>query len=390
MFSDIPAPYLVFIPLLLLLAGGMLALWRRQHRLAQRIKAIGDSEATYRALVQEAACGIFRSNEYRLLFVNPALVRMLGYGSEAELLALNPVSRLYADPAGRERVLEQLRVHGYARSMELLLKRKDGSQVRVRINGSTVRDDKGNAAFEGIVEDITARHVLEAQLRHSEKLTALGRLVAGAAHEINNPLTAILGYAELLAGNAAISAEHRGYLERIQQQARRTKAITSSLQHFSSQTVEQKRQPLDLNNIIANAVRIEDLSFGAHQVSFRQELDPSLPRILGDEYQLLEVCMHVLNNSVDALKSCGGGTVTVRTSLDNGSVVMEMRDTGPGIEDVSRVFDPFYTTKPVGNGAGLGLSACYGIIKEHGGEIQCVNRPEGGAAVIIRLPAAQV
>ena len=374
---------LLFLALVLLIAVIAVAISRGIANLAA-------SESAYRSLVQGATYGIFRSNRQGLLFANPALVKMLGYRSEAELLAINLNTDLYRDPGERERLFERYQGEDYVEGVELRWKRKDGSVITVRVSSRVLRDDSGEPeSFEGIVEDVTARHVIEAQLRHSDKLTALGRLVAGAAHEINNPLTAIYGYAELLATNPALPAELRDFAEKIQQQARRTKAITASMQSFSQQASREKKQLLDLNTLLNNALRIQEMNFGANNIRFRSSLDPQLPRVMGDEYQLLEVCMHILNNSVDALKSAGGGAITASTAAENGQVVLELSDTGPGIEDLSRIFDPFYTTKPVGNGAGLGLSACYGIIKDHGGSIAAANRTEGGAQVIIKLPAAK-
>ena len=374
---------LLFLVLVLLIATITAAISRRIANLAL-------SESNYCSLVQGATYGIFRSNRQGLMFANPALVKMLGYDSEAELLAIDLDSDLYRDAGERDRLFNRYMDEDYVEGVELRWKRKDGSVITVRVSSRVLRDESGQPeSFEGIVEDVTARHVIEAQLRHSDKLTALGRLVAGAAHEINNPLTAIYGYAELLATNPALPEELRDFAEKIQQQARRTKAITASLQNFSQQASREKKQLLDLNTLLNNALRIQEMNLAPNNITFKSSLDPQLPRVLGDEYQLLEVCMHILNNSVDALKSAGGGSITARTSAENGQVVLAFSDSGPGIEDLSRIFDPFYTTKPVGNGAGLGLSACYGIIKDHGGSIVAANGPEGGAQVIIKLPAAK-
>src|SRR5205807_2356982 len=287
--------------------------------------------------------------------------------SEAELLAIDLDSDLYRDPGERDRLFERYLGEDYVEGVELRWKRKDGSVITVRVSSRVLRDESGQPeSFEGIVEDVTARHVIEAQLRHSDKLTALGRMVAGAAHEINNPLTAILGYAELLAENPSATREQREFADKIRQQARRTKVITTNLQSFSSQAPEKKRQAVDVNSVIVNAMRIEELNARQKNVSFQQELGANLPPVLGDEYQILEVCMHILNNSLDALREVGGGSVSVRTHHEDGCAVIEFADSGPGISDLTRVFDPFYTTKPIGEGAGLGLSACYGIVKEHG------------------------
>jgi two-component system NtrC family sensor kinase len=214
-------------------------------------------------------------------------------------------------------------------------------------------------------------------------------MVSGAAHEINNPLTAIMGYAELMLEDPKATKEQRDMAEKIRAQSRRTKGIVAQLQSFSSQERAEKRHLCDINSIASNAMRIEDMNFGLHGIEFHEQFDPTIPRVMGDEYQLLEVCMHIINNSVDALKDRPKGSITLRTRSEHDFVVMEFSDNGPGLEDPARVFDPFYTTKPLGEGAGLGLSASYGIIKEHGGLIQVFNRPEGGATVLVKLPAAR-
>src|SRR5207237_1866301 len=217
---------LLFLVLVLLIATITAAISRRIANLAL-------SESNYRSLVQGATYGIFRSNRQGLMFANPALVKMLGYDSEAELLAIDLDSDLYRDAGERDRLFERYLGEDYVEGVELRWKRKDGSVITVRVSSSVALGEGGRPeSFEGIVEDVTARHVIEAQLRHSDNLTALGRLVAGAAHEINNPLTAIYGYAELLATNPALPEELRDCAEKSQQQARRTKAITTRLQNF--------------------------------------------------------------------------------------------------------------------------------------------------------------
>ena len=240
------------------------------------------------------------------------------------------------------------------------------------------------------LREMNNRQEQEAQLHHAEKLAALSRLVAGAAHELNNPLTAIMGYAELLANDFNANEEQRNFAEKIRQQTRRIQAITANLQSFSSAPLEDKKRLLEVNAILSSAMRIEELKLGTQKIKFEQQLAPDLPRVHGDEYQLLEVFMHILNNSVDELKASGAGAITARTRAEGDMVVIEFTDTGRGLTDPGKVFDPFYTTKEVGNGAGLGLSACYGIVKGYGGSITASNRAEGGTLISIKLPAATV
>ena len=228
---------------------------------------------------------------------------------------------------------------------------------------------------------------LQKQLVHSEKMAALGQLIAGAAHEINNPLTAVLGYSEMLATQEGASAETRGFAEKIYSQGRRIKTLVSDLMSFAKQSPAEKMQ-LDVNSIVTKAVQLRELSLGGN-IRIDLKTDLGLPSIRGDANQILQVCFHIVGNAMDALQEAGGGVLLVRTKRDGSNIVLEFADTGPGLADPSRIFDPFYSTKALGKGTGLGLSACYGIVQEHGGQISAWNRPEGGATFRIELPITQ-
>jgi len=240
-------------------------------------------------------------------------------------------------------------------------------------------------ASEESVENLKS---LQKQLVHSEKMAALGQLVAGAAHEINNPLTAILGYSEMLTTQGGSPAEARGLAEKIHSQGRRIKTLVSDLLSFAKQSPAEKVQ-LDINSIVTKAVQLRELNLGSSNIRIDMRIDPSLPGIRGDANQLLQVCFHIVGNALDALQEAGGGALVVRTRREGPNIVLEFADTGPGLAEPNRIFDPFYSTKPLGKGTGLGLSACYGIVQEHGGQISAWNRPEGGATFRIELPVAQ-
>ncbi|HEX8814025.1 MAG TPA: HAMP domain-containing sensor histidine kinase [Terriglobales bacterium] len=228
---------------------------------------------------------------------------------------------------------------------------------------------------------------VQTQLVQSEKLASLGQLVGGAAHELNNPLTAIMGYSELLSATP-LSTEQRNLAQKIDQQVRRTRTLVSSLLSFAKQTPGEKAL-LDMNSLVQTAVKLAPPQLRSHHIQIRTQLATELPKVRGDSNQLLQVCLHVTSNALHAMEN-GGGVLTVSSSTDKATVVVEFSDEGPGIEQPERVFDPFYTTRPVGQGAGLGLSACYGIIQEHKGRITCQNRPKGGATFRIELPAVAV
>ena len=228
---------------------------------------------------------------------------------------------------------------------------------------------------------------LQQQMVQTEKLVSLGQLAAGAAHEINNPLTAILGYSDLLADDASLPEKTRGVAAKIRDQARRTKTLVGNLLSFARQ-VPAERTLLDLNTVVNNAVQLRALDLKHSGTKIELKLESVLPGVRGDGNQLMQVFFNIINNAVDAMDShSGGGTLTIKTVRDRANVVILFSDTGPGIKEPSRVFDPFYTTKPIGKGTGLGLSICFGIVQEHGGKILCYNGQEGGAVFRVELPA---
>ena len=227
---------------------------------------------------------------------------------------------------------------------------------------------------------------IQSQFVQAEKLASLGQLAAGAAHEINNPLTAILGYSDVLADDTTLPERSREMAQKIREQARRTRGVVAKLLSFA-QPQPAERTLLDVNTIIASVVELRRLDLSQRSIRLEHESEAYLPGIRGDSSQLLQVFFNLINNSVEAMEENGGGTLTIRTHRDHSNVVIEFCDSGPGVRDPHMAFDPFYTTKEIGKGTGLGLSICYGLIKEHKGQITCFNRPEGGATFRVELPA---
>jgi signal transduction histidine kinase len=228
---------------------------------------------------------------------------------------------------------------------------------------------------------------LQTQFVQSEKLASIGQLVGGAAHEINNPLTAILGYSELLADDPSIGEKPRSLAEKIREQARRTRTLVNNLLSFARQVPSGQRALLDINTIVNTSAQFRRFDLRGKNIRIDVQTGAGIPQVRGDMNQLLQVFTNIINNAVYAMQEAGGGTLTVRTLFEKGKVVILFSDTGPGLRDPRLVFDPFYTTKPVGKGTGLGLSICYGLIQDQGGHITCFNRPEGGATFRIELPA---
>ena len=227
---------------------------------------------------------------------------------------------------------------------------------------------------------------LQAQLVQTEKLVSLGQLAAGAAHEINNPLAAILGYSDLLADDATLPDKTRATAAKIRDQARRTKTLVSNLLSFARQ-VPPERALLDINTVVTNAMQLSALDLRSAKTRVELQFESVLPGVRGDGNQLMQVFFNIINNAVDAMEANEGGVLTIKTVRDRGNVIVLFSDTGPGIKEPHRVFDPFYTTKPVGKGTGLGLSICFGIVQEHAGKILCYNGQKGGAVFRVELPA---
>jgi signal transduction histidine kinase len=225
----------------------------------------------------------------------------------------------------------------------------------------------------------------QSQMVQTEKLVSLGQLAAGAAHEINNPLTGILGYSDLLAEDPALGERQRAVADKIRTLSRRIKTLVTSLLSFARRVPPEKSH-IDLNQVVLSAVHLSNLDLRAKNIEVVTITEPNLPHVRGDANQILQVCFNLMSNAVDALEEIGGGKLTIRTGHGPSKVFVDFSDTGPGVKSPGQVFDPFFTTKPVGKGTGLGLSICYGIVQEHGGRIECVNRPEGGATFVVEFP----
>ncbi|MGH9642522.1 MAG: ATP-binding protein, partial [Terriglobales bacterium] len=229
---------------------------------------------------------------------------------------------------------------------------------------------------------------MQEQLLQSEKMSAIGQLISGVAHELNNPLTAILGYAQLLQGTG-LDERSCEYVTKLFKQAQRTHRIVQNLLSFARQHKPQK-QEVDLRKVLEETLTLSEYDLKINNVEVEREIPKDLPPVIADPHQLEQVFLNVINNALDAMEDGHArGSLKVRVSQKDSFVCVEFDDNGPGIKDPGKIFDPFYTTKSLGKGTGLGLSICYGIIKEHLGQIEARNRPEGGATIEVRLPATE-
>jgi signal transduction histidine kinase len=227
---------------------------------------------------------------------------------------------------------------------------------------------------------------LQGRAVQQAKLASLGELVALAAGELEFPLTSILKSSEQMVASSNLTREQLSTAKKIGQQARRTRELVGDLLSFSQQTPGEK-SPIELKPLLLRAVQMEGFKLENKTITLSVETNGLTPPVLGNANQLLQAFLQIIENAVDALHEAGGGRLQISLWREGEEVVMQFADSGPGMRDPSRVFDPFYTTKPIGKGTGLGLSATYGVVQDHHGQISCYNRPEGGAAFEIRLPA---
>jgi two-component system NtrC family sensor kinase len=282
----------------------------------------------------------------------------------------------------KDRVLGALMVGCRSRrefsTAELNLLAALANQIAATIDKSVLLEET-REAFESL-------RCAQEQLLQSEKMAAVGQLISGVAHELNNPLTAILGYSQLLKSEELMNARGADYLEKLYKQALRTHHIVQNLLSFARQH-KPERTPVDLNQILEDTLTLREYDMNLNNIRIHREFSSDLSPTGGDFHQLQQVFLNILNNAVDAIGEKGAkGEIWVRTDMVENRVRTEITDSGPGVQNPHRVFDPFYTTKPVGKGTGLGLSICYGIVKEHGGEIQVKNSPPRGATFTILLP----
>ncbi|MFZ3217930.1 MAG: PAS domain-containing protein [Candidatus Acidiferrales bacterium] len=276
-------------------------------------------------------------------------------------------------------------------NLEVPLFRGSGTAGQFSISLSPMRDEQGEInSVVVVMTDITDAANLQAKLMHTEKMAALGQLVSGVAHEVNNPLAAIVGFTDLLLENSAVPDDAKEELKVILQEAQRTRVIVQNLLSFARQMPAQ-REPAQVNTILKQTMKLRAYDFANHGVELSEKYAVELPVVIGDPHQLQQVFLNILNNAYDAVQDTRrSGKIEVQTVHRSDKIEIIFRDNGPGISQIDRIFDPFFTTKEVGKGTGLGLSICYGIIQAHRGEIVARNNPDGdGSTFVVRLPIAE-
>jgi two-component system, NtrC family, sensor kinase len=366
-------------------------------RLYQEVKG---SEERYRDLFANAYDLIFTlDRQLHILSINKVGSALAGYTEEQ--LRGRPLRDIAAADAWDEAEprFADLLMGRAIQPFELQLRRHDDERVLLEVSARLVNDGGTAKSIHCIARNLTERRRLEEQLIHSEKLSAIGQLVAGVAHELNNPLTSISGYTQLMLRDTSLRDDVLSDLKHINIQAERAARIVQNLLVFAREHKPERRM-VNLNEEFRNTLSLRAYQLRVDNITVLNQIEPELPLTVADPFQIQQVMLNLINNAHQAMTERGGpGSLTLRTFVtslpagDNGittppMVVLSVGDNGVGIpaRDLKRIFDPFFTTKPVGQGTGLGLSICFGIVQEHGGRIWAESELDVGTTVYVALP----
>lgn len=380
----------------------------RLRRREQELQTLADnaraSEASYRALVDHATYGIYRSSpEGRFLSANPAMVRLLGYESEAQLKTVDVARDVYRTPEVRERLIAQYRHVERIDNLEVEWKRRDGSPILVRLSGRPIYDDAGRlVCFEMLAEDVTERRALEAQLRQAQKMEAVGQLTGGIAHDFNNLLTVILANADILArGIAGGRPDLLEDVAELRRAAQRGSDMIRKLLGFSRREVLVLK-PLVLSEVVAEILPVLRRVMPEH-IDVRFAARDRDQTVRADQGALEQILINLATNARDAMAHGGRIRIdVVPLELDRDDQVLQgfghegayvrltFADNGEGMSEATmeRMFDPFFTTKPPGVGTGLGMAMIYGLVKQQQGYIDVTSALGKGTKVHLYFPVA--
>jgi len=336
----------------------------------------------------------------RVILFNEGAENLLGYTAEEAIGNLHSTA-LYPPGVANE-IMRMLRSPDYGgegrlKAQNFIGVTKGGEKIPVSLSASIIYDEGEEIASVGIFTDLRERtrlhkklETMKLQVFQSEKMASLGKLAAGVAHEINNPLAGILLFSHILKRKIGSDENAASDADRIIGDATRCKEIVQGLLDFAHQSGQQKL-PVDLNRTIEGGLSLLVNQAMLLSIEVQRDLDPGLPQVIGNTTQISQVLINLVMNAIDAMPD--GGVLTMKTSYneEKDRVCFEVSDTGNGIrpEHLARIFDPFFTTKDVGKGTGLGLSVVYGIIEDHGGRINVKSERGRGTAFTIELPAYQ-
>ncbi len=391
--------------------------FRRITELQEEIKQrretelmLKEIEERYRALFDRSLDFVFICNfDGKFIDANDVMLDRLGYSRE-EFTSFHFIEMLPLDQRQQAQEMHSEIMHmGHQTEIaQLKIMTKSGEYLDIEVRGSVIYRWSKPYAIQGIARDISERIISEnkflsthlqlqetieqlqtshKQLLQSEKLSAIGQLVSGVAHELNNPLMAISGYAEMLDGNVQ-GQEAKQYVATLQKEADRAIKIVGNLLSFARKR-EVVHLPVSINEVIKSVISLRSYELKLDNIGIDQDLAADLPNVIGDFQQLQQVFLNILLNAEQAIYESGiGERIIIQSREESSKIIIKIIDDGPGIphDILNRVFEPFFTTKEVGKGTGLGLSICYGIIEDHGGTISCYSSEGNGATFEVRLP----
>ena len=353
-------------------------------------EALRQSEKNYRALFDSAVIGtiVLDAATMKVLIANKAAVKIFGFSSIEEVLEADPFDFIL--PVDKKRVFklaeEALFEQNAQLTHDLRVLTKDGRKIWISATGARIVH-QGRLAGLISFTDITERKQQNEKFMLADRLASIGELAAGAAHELNNPLTSVIGLSQLLM-EKDISDDIRQDLTFVYREAQRAADITKNLLAFARKHKPVKRLN-QINNIIEDVLKLRTYEHKIHDIKVEKQLAPNLPESMVDYFQMQQVFFNiVINAEYFMTEAHKRGTLTVTTEKQNGTVIITFTDDGPGIplENLSQIFNPFFTTKATGKGTGLGLSICHGVVSEHAGKIYARSQPSEGTTISIELP----
>src|SRR5215208_7079421 len=367
---------------------GVLGIARDVTAERERAAALARSEARYTRLVESATDAIFTVDERgHFTSVNRSLELATGRPRESLLGAsvLEVVDARDHDEVWR---LFTATLAGQRQRAELRYMAASRAERTASITTTPVEEGGRVSGVLAVVRDVTEERRLVEQLLQQEKLAAMGQLVSGVAHELNNPLAAVMAFSQLLLASPDVRGDDRQAAETVQQETKRAAKIVSNLLTFARQH-RPHRTYTDLNRVLLDTLELRRYALRMSRIDLEVALEPNLPPTWADPAQLQQVLLNLITNAEHSLKDWSGTRrMSLRTTLDGETILLSVSDTGRGVppDDVARIFNPFFTTKPVGEGTGLWLSISDGIVREHGGRIRVEARPGGGATFVVELP----
>ena len=376
------------VPRLVIAFGMLIYLFEREKIAMQkhRDEAVGQREFI-QSLMDNANDSIFATDrEGGIQWINKQGERVLGQTSE-NLKGKSYREFLRREDRDRVKHATALALQGQPQSLEIKIATPREKYRSMQISMSRVLAGQQEIAGVLIVgRDVTEMKAMEQQLHHAEKLMALGQMISGAAHELNNPLTAVMGFSELSLKDEALDPKLRQRFDRILQAAARSKKIVESLQNFV-RVPDHAVESVEINELVRESLGLLEPDLYACHINAKLRLARELMWVTVNRERLVQVIQNILKNAMEAISEVkNGGTITITTALEGNNTVVSITDDGPGLKDPDRVFEPFYTTKEVGKGMGMALSVGYSILQHYGGKITAENNFKGGATFRLILP----